>query len=128
MPALGRSRPAVYGSCGREADVELPLRRQYHPNHYYSNENYMSAVGIAFVVLFGGLTWVMAVDLVRAVRSGIAVFRVGGWRWSGPWENPISRLNSPLAFWSAVIWTALWVIALSIMLSAVVVNAIRAFL
>ena len=86
----------------------------------------MSAVGIAIAALFGGLTWVMTVDLARAVRSGNAVFRLG--RWSGPWENPISRLTSPLAFWSAVIWTALWVIACSIILSAIAVGAIQPLL
>jgi hypothetical protein len=86
----------------------------------------MSAVGIAVVALLGGLTWVMMVDLARSVRSGIAVFRVG--RWSGPWENPISRQTSPLAFWSAVVWTAFWVVAFSIILSAIAVSAKPPFL
>lgn len=87
----------------------------------------MSVVGIAiFALLLGGLTWVMTVDLARAVRSGIAVFRVG--RWSGSWENPISMLTSPFAFWSAVIWTGLWVIAFSIILSAIAIGALQRFL
>ncbi len=81
----------------------------------------MNTVGAAFIaLLFGASVWVMTVDLVRAVRSGSAVFRIG--KWSGPWENPISRLTSPFAFWSAVIWTALWVIPLSVCFAIAAAN------
>lgn len=87
----------------------------------------MTTVGITFTaLLFAALVWVMTVDLARAVRSGSAVFRIG--RWSGPWENPISRLTSPFAFWSAVIWTVLWLIAFSILLSAIAIGTMHKFL
>lgn len=85
----------------------------------------MTTFGLIVTLLFAALVWVMAVDLARAVRSGSAVFRIG--RWSGPWENPINKLTSPFAFWSAVVWTALWVIAISVGLSAIAIQSIRQF-
>lgn len=83
----------------------------------------MNTVGLAVTLLFAALVWVMAVDLARAVRSGSAVFRIG--RWSGLWENPINKLTSPFAFWSAVVWIALWVIAISIGLSVIAIQSMR---
>jgi hypothetical protein len=83
----------------------------------------MNTVGLAVTLLFAALVWVMAVDLARAVRSGSAFFRIG--RWSGLWENPINKLTSPFAFWSAVVWIALWVIAISIGLSVIAIQSMR---
>jgi hypothetical protein len=86
----------------------------------------MTTIGLVVTLLFAALVWVMAVDLARAVRSGSAIFRIG--RWIGPWENPISKLTSPVAFWSAVIWIALWVVGLSIALFAIAIQFISQFL
>lgn len=87
----------------------------------------MTTVGLALLaLLFGAPAWMMTVDLVRAVRTGVATFRIG--RWSGPWERPISKLTSPLAFWSAVIWSGLWLLAFSIFLFAIAARTIHQFL
>ncbi|MHA4866678.1 hypothetical protein ACXZ1M_03140 [Duganella sp. PWIR1] len=73
----------------------------------------MDTISKAFgTLLLGVFAWVMIVDVARALRSGVAVFRIG--RWSGPWENPIRKLISPSAYWLAVLTSTLWALALSI--------------
>jgi hypothetical protein len=73
----------------------------------------MDVISTALATLVvGAFAWVLIVDVARALRSGVATFRIG--RWNRSWENPIRKLASPGAFWFALIWHALWAIGLSI--------------
>jgi hypothetical protein len=84
----------------------------------------MNTLGSALLLLLlGAFVWVGTVDTARALRSGVAKFRIG--KWSGAWENPVCRLSSPLAFWSAVIWNALWVVAFAIILAVVAASGVH---
>jgi hypothetical protein len=81
---------------------------------------------IVGALLLTPIAYVTAVDLVRAVRSGVATFRIG--KWSGPWENPISKSTSPFAFWTAVVWSGLWLVVILVMLSFIAVGTAKKFM